>query len=115
VIRLSFGAGVVQSATALDVRIRELLRISGDALGITIPQALDTSGQFAALIRETHAAHGERVAVLVDEYANDFAALEQLFTAFFASIPHDWYRNNPIAEYEGKQRSVVGFEVESVD
>ncbi|NBC49763.1 MAG: AAA family ATPase [Gammaproteobacteria bacterium] len=38
--------------------------------------------------------------------ANDFAALEQLFTAFFASIPTDWYRNNPIAQYEGYYASV---------
>jgi hypothetical protein len=38
--------------------------------------------------------------------ANDFAGLEQLFTAFFASIPTDWYRNNPIAEYEGYYASV---------
>ena len=36
----------------------------------------------------------------------DFAGLEQLFTAFFASIPHDWYRNNPIAQYEGYYASV---------
>ena len=38
--------------------------------------------------------------------ANDFAGLEQLFTAFFASIPCDWYRNNPIAQYEGYYASV---------
>jgi len=38
--------------------------------------------------------------------ANDFAGLEQLFTAFFASIPTDWYRNNPIAQYEGYYASV---------
>jgi hypothetical protein len=38
--------------------------------------------------------------------ANDFAGLEQLFTAFFASIPADWYRNNPIAAYEGYYVSV---------
>ena len=38
--------------------------------------------------------------------ANDFAGLQQLFTAFFASIPHDWYRNNPIAQYEGYYASV---------
>ncbi len=37
---------------------------------------------------------------------NDFAGLEALFTAFFASIPHDWYRNNPIAQYEGYYASV---------
>ncbi|MBK1631608.1 hypothetical protein CKO31_12805 [Thiohalocapsa halophila] len=38
--------------------------------------------------------------------ANDFAGMEALFTAFFASIPHDWYRNNPIAKYEGYYASV---------
>lgn len=38
--------------------------------------------------------------------ANDFAGLQQLFTAFFASIPNDWYRNNPIAQYEGFYASV---------
>ena len=38
--------------------------------------------------------------------ANDFAGLEQLFSAFFASIPTDWYRNNPIAQYEGYYASV---------
>ncbi len=38
--------------------------------------------------------------------ANDFTAMGQLFTAFFASIPGDWYRNNPIARYEGYYASV---------
>lgn len=38
--------------------------------------------------------------------ANNFAGLQQLFTSFFASIPHDWYRNNPIAQYEGYYASV---------
>ena len=39
-------------------------------------------------------------------HANDFAGLHKLFNAFFASIPHDWYRNNPIAQYEGYWASV---------
>ena len=38
--------------------------------------------------------------------ANDFAGLETLFRAFFASIPYDWYRNNDIAQYEGYYASV---------
>ena len=38
--------------------------------------------------------------------ANDFQGLSALFTAFFASIPNDWYRNNPIAQYEGYWASV---------
>ena len=33
--------------------------------------------------------------------ANDFAGLETLFHAFFASIPYEWYSNNDIARYEG--------------
>lgn len=38
--------------------------------------------------------------------ANDFAGMHTLFTAFFASIPSDWYRKNPIAQYEGYYASV---------
>lgn len=36
----------------------------------------------------------------------DCAGLKDLFAAFFASIPHDWYRNNSIAQYEGYYASV---------
>ena len=38
--------------------------------------------------------------------SNDFQGMEQLFTAFFASIPNEWYANNPIARYEGYYASV---------
>ena len=38
--------------------------------------------------------------------ANDFAGLETLFHAFFASIPYEWYSNNDIAGYEGYYASV---------
>lgn len=38
---------------------------------------------------------------------NDINALEQIFHAFFASIPNDWYRKNEIAVYEGYYASVV--------
>ena len=39
--------------------------------------------------------------------AGDSAALRALFTAFFASIPLDNYRNNTISHYEGFYASVV--------
>jgi hypothetical protein len=39
--------------------------------------------------------------------AGDSAALRDLFTAFFASIPVDNYRNNQISRYEGFYASVV--------
>lgn len=36
----------------------------------------------------------------------DLSGMRDLFHAFFASIPHDWYRNNPIAQYEGYWASI---------
>ncbi|MFB1487928.1 MULTISPECIES: ATP-binding protein [unclassified Thiocapsa] len=48
--------------------------------------------------------HGTRLYSLL--LANDFPGLEQLFAAFFAGIPADWYRNTPIARYEGYYASV---------
>ena len=38
--------------------------------------------------------------------ARDVAGMRAVFHAFFASIPHDWYRNNPITQYEGFYASV---------
>ncbi len=50
--------------------------------------------------------------------ANDFVAMKELFQAFFASIPYEWYTNNDIAHYEGYYASVfysyfaaLGFEI----
>ena len=91
VLRLSFGGGVVQSAAALDVRIRDLLRINAEALGIEAQQDLDISGQFASLIREARAARGERVVVLVDEY--DKPILDNLTRPEAAREIRDGLRN----------------------
>jgi len=38
--------------------------------------------------------------------ANDIAGLKPLFHSFFASIPHQWYTNNHIQDYEGYYASV---------
>lgn len=38
--------------------------------------------------------------------ALDFSGMKMLFQAFFASIPHDWYRNSPIAQFEGYWASI---------
>ncbi|MBU0655866.1 MAG: ATP-binding protein [Gammaproteobacteria bacterium] len=37
---------------------------------------------------------------------NDFDGLKNLFHSFFASIPHHWYTNNDIQQYEGFYASV---------
>jgi hypothetical protein len=38
--------------------------------------------------------------------SGDAAGLRQHLHALFASIPHDWHRNNPLAQYEGLYASV---------
>ena len=54
--------------------------------------------------------------------AADLAGLEDLFHAFFASIPYEWYTNNDIANFEGYYASVfysyfaaTGFDVRVED
>ncbi|HMV81465.1 MAG TPA: PD-(D/E)XK nuclease domain-containing protein, partial [Leptospiraceae bacterium] len=37
---------------------------------------------------------------------NDLDAMQPLFHSFFASIPHDWYRKNTMANYEGYYASI---------
>ena len=54
--------------------------------------------------------------------AGDIDGLRTLFRSFFASIPHQWYTNNDIAEYEGYYASVfysyfacLGFDIRLED
>ena len=49
-------------------------------------------------------ANSTRLARLLE--AHDCAGLKELFQAFFASIPYQWYTNNAIANYEGFYASV---------
>ena len=59
------------------------------------------------LVRDTarQTANSMRLARLLQ--TNDCSGLKELFHAFFASIPYQWYTNNAIAEYEGFYASVV--------
>jgi hypothetical protein len=38
--------------------------------------------------------------------ANDIPALKDLFRSFYAAIPHDWYRKNQLANFEGYYASI---------
>ena len=49
-------------------------------------------------------AHGIRLYDLLE--ADDVDGMRELFHAFYASIPHQWYTNNNIADYEGFYASV---------
>ncbi|MBK1675041.1 hypothetical protein CKO35_17540, partial [Ectothiorhodospira shaposhnikovii] len=48
----------------------------------------------------------QRITLFRALQAHDLPALETHFKALFAGLPHDWYRNNPIAQYEGHYASV---------
>ncbi len=67
VIRLSFGGGVMRDEGELEQKIRELLTVNQEALDLKYKQT-SIAGCFEELIRKAHAASGERVVVLVDEY-----------------------------------------------
>lgn len=68
VIHISFGGGVLQSRAELDRRIRDILRVNGQRLGIGCPDVEDVTGCFGELIRRAHADSGRRTVILVDEY-----------------------------------------------
>ena len=91
VIRLSFAEGVLNSRQALDKRIEDLLRINCENLGVTPHPDLDIAGQFGDLIRKAHAACGERVVVLVDEY--DKPILDNITSPETARALRDGLRN----------------------
>ncbi len=91
VIRLSFGGGVVRSRAELDRRILNLLERNRARLGLTCQDNTDVVGCFAEMIEQAHAATGERVAVLVDEY--DKPILDNLTRPELAHELRDGLRN----------------------
>ena len=60
-----------------------------------------------ALVKDRLAKTRNQSNVLDALMDNDFEKLKNAFQAFFASIPHDWYRKNQISHYEGYYASIV--------
>ena len=58
------------------------------------------------LVRDVSGEEANRIRLYRLLAANDFAGLKELFHAFYASIPYEWYTNNDIARYEGYYASV---------
>ena len=90
VIRFSFGGGMVRDPDELDEKIRDQLTINQEVLGVACTRT-SIDGRFAELIREAHAATGERVVVLVDEY--DKPILDNLARPEVAAPIIDGLRN----------------------
>ena len=69
VIKLDFAAGVLRNREELDRRLYRVLEENGERLGVECDRENnDIPGCFGDLIRHTHEKHGQRVAILVDEY-----------------------------------------------
>ena len=60
-----------------------------EAYGVQVPESIETQSRLIDALKR-----------------GDVAAMEAVFKALFASIPHDWYRNNPLAAFEGYYASV---------
>jgi len=69
---------------------------------VSLPQAI--LRRYAPNRREQQRAE-DRVFAAMER--DDPAALQPALHAFFASIPHDWYRRNDLASYEGYWASLV--------
>lgn len=68
VVRLSFGGGVMRSREELDENIREQFKVVRVQQKLKQGYATSISSEFAALIRDVHAAHEQPVVLLIDEY-----------------------------------------------
>ena len=83
---------------------------AGPAYGLSLPnQEVRSALNQALLLAWLPAAEDtfEQSLTLYDLLATgDAAGLRSHFERLYASIPHDWYRNNPIAQYEGYFASV---------
>ncbi len=91
VIRVSFAEGVLHDRATLDRRIRAILRENADNLGIACRDPDDIPTCFGELIRRAHAATGQRVVVLVDEY--DKPILDNISNPGIAREMRDGLRN----------------------
>ena len=90
VIRFSFGGGIVQDAEELDRKIWQQLRVNQAALGLSCAEPT-ISGCFSELLTTAHAAAGQRVVVLIDEY--DKPLLDNLTRPESARSLRDRLRN----------------------
>lgn len=81
---------VVRNRAELELKIRELLDINQQALGVTCTQPT-AQGCFAEVIRAAHAKTGQRAVILVDEY--DKPILDNLTRPELASQIRDDLRD----------------------
>lgn len=91
VIKISFAEGTLGSRAELERRIRNILRINQEDLGVTCADNEDVAGCFADLIRNAKAKYGRNVVVLIDEY--DKPILDNINNSAIAAEMRDGLRN----------------------
>ena len=65
-----------------------------------------TDGILTQLTKSITPKENNKIDLLTCLEEGNITELKEIFHAFFASIPHDWYRNNEIAGYEGYYASI---------
>ncbi len=94
----------------LTVKSRKQIYVGSWVYTLTYPNKEVESSLNAALLPALGISESigfpQRVALIETLQVNDFVKLQSLFHALFSSIPNDWYKNNPIYEYEGYYASV---------
>ena len=91
VIHINFAAGELKSRAELDRRIRTILRLNLERLGLDVDPAEDIVDCFERLTHQAASRHGQRVVILVDEY--DKPILDNILDRETASAMREGLRN----------------------
>jgi hypothetical protein len=91
VISISFGSGQLANRAELERRIRHILRVNQEDLGVKCADHEDVTSCFSDLIRAAKAKYGRNVVVLVDEY--DKPILDNITDSAVATEMRNGLRN----------------------
>ncbi|WP_244208599.1 hypothetical protein [Vreelandella andesensis] len=103
-VRISSFNGVVTSREDLDANIRYQLQQQRHHLGIDVTPPERIADEYNKPILDNQPKERRvftRRTLFMVLRQHDLVGLEAHLKALFAGLPHDWYRNNPIACYEG--------------
>ena len=72
-----------------------------------VRQALNVLFLTETMVPGNSDVHTSRIRLYRIIEERDLPALENYLRSFMSSVPHDWHRNNPVAEYEGYYSSLI--------
>jgi hypothetical protein len=101
---LLFQTGYLTITGQKQVGVREVFKLSYPNLEVQM--SLTDYILHDLTTTELTTQENNKIALYESLEAADFKALEKTFYALFASIPYNWYVNNPMNDYEGYYASV---------